>query len=123
MVDGTGPYLVSALAKADPPFESAPTITVSFNEAIVVNDMNLFTLVPGGFWTVNISGASVFTLTTIHLADDQKTVTLSGNWMSDQLIAGDLLEVIFHPASPLVVADKAGNPCTSPTFVAVPVSS
>jgi len=94
-----------------------------FNEAIVVNDMNLFTLVPGGFWTVSISGASVFTLTTIHLADDQKTVTLSGNWMSDQLIAGDLLEVIFHPASPLVVADKAGNPCTSPTFVAVPVSS
>ena len=123
VVDGTGPYLVSALAKADPPFESAPTITVSFNEAIVVNDMNLFTLVPGGFWTVSISGASVFTLTTIHLADDQKTVTLSGNWMSDQLIAGDLLEVIFHPASPLVVADKAGNPCTSPTFVAVPVSS
>ena len=57
--------------------------------------MNLFTLVPGGFWTVSISGASVFTLTTIHLADDQKTVTLSGNWMSDQLIAGDLLEVIF----------------------------
>ncbi|WP_409376648.1 hypothetical protein, partial [Candidatus Sordicultor fermentans] len=123
VVDGTGPYLVSALAKADPLFESAPTITVSFNEAIVVNDMNLFTLVPGGFWTVSISGASVFTLTTIHLADDQKTVTLSGNWMSDQLIAGDLLEVIFHPASPLVVADKAGNPCTSPTFVAVPVSS
>jgi len=123
VVDGTGPYLVSALAKADPPLGSAPTITVSFNEAIVVNDMNLFTLVPGGFWGVSISGASVFTLTTIHLADDQKTVTLSGNWMSDQLIAGDLLEVIFHPASPLVVADKAGNPCTSPTFVAVPVSS
>lgn len=116
VVDGAGPYLVSALAKADPLLGSAPTITVSFNEAIVVSDMNLFTLVPSGFWGVS-SGASVFTLTTIQLADDQKTVTLTGNWMSDQLIAGDTLLVIFDPASPLVVTDKAGNPCTSPTIV------
>ncbi len=123
VVDGTGPYLVSALAKADPSLGSAPTITVSFNEAIVVNDMNLFTLVPGGFWGVRVGGTSHFTLTTIQLADDQKTVTLTGNWMSDQLIAGDPLEVIFHPASPLVVTDKAENPCTSPTLVAVVVSS
>ncbi|NLY06357.1 hypothetical protein [Candidatus Sordicultor fermentans] len=123
VVDGTGPYLVSALAKADPPLGSAPTITVSFNEAIVVSDMNLFTLVPGGYWAAGAGGTSHFTLTIIHLADDQKTVTLSGNWMSDQLIAGDPLEVIFHPASPLVVTDKAGNPCTSPTLVLVLVSS
>ncbi len=81
MVDGTGPYLVSALAKADPPLGSAPTITVSFNEAIVVSDMNLFTLVPGGY-AAGAEELPHFTLTIIHLADDQKTVTLSGNWMS-----------------------------------------
>mgnify|MGYP000888619241 CR=1 FL=1 len=120
VVDGTKPYLTSGSAKADPLLGSTPTITVSFNEAIVVNDMNLFTLVPG-HWMTGTGGTSHFTLTTIRLADDQKTVTLTGNWMSDQLIAGDLLQVIFYPASPLVVTDKAGNLC-SPTTVIVVVS-
>ncbi len=123
VVDGTRPYLTSVSAKADPPLGSAPTITVSFNEAIVVNDMDLFTSVPGFWaWEVGAGGTSHFTLITIQLADDRKTVTLTGNWMSDQLIAGDLLQVVFRPASPLVVTDKAGNPCTSPTIVAVVVS-
>ena len=116
VVDGTKPYLSSALAKAEPLLGSTPTITVSFNEAIVVSDMNLFTLVPG-YWVAGAGGTSHFTLTTIQLADDQKTVTLTGNWMSDQLIAGDLLEVVFVPAGSLSVTDKAGNPCTSPTIV------
>ncbi|MDI3543039.1 MAG: hypothetical protein PWP57_642 [Candidatus Atribacteria bacterium] len=117
VVDGSGPYLASALAKADPLLGSTPTITVSFSEAIVVNDMNLFTLVPSLFWGVATGGTSHFTLTTIQLADDQKTVTLTGNWMSDQFIVGDPLQVVFVPASPLVVTDKAGNPCVSPTVV------
>ncbi len=122
VVDGTGPYLTSGSAKADPLLGSTPTITFSFNEAIVVSDMNLFTLVPG-FWAVGVVlGTSNFTLTTVQLADDQKTVTLTGNWMSDELIAGDTLQVVFIPAGSLSVTDKAGNPCTSPTLVNIVVS-
>jgi len=121
VVDGTKPHLTSGLAKADPLLGAAPTITVSFNEAIVVNDMNLFTSVPG-FWTVGTGGSSNFTLTTVQLADDRKTVTLTGNWMSDELIAGDTLQVVFIPAGSLSVTDKAGNICTSPTNVNIVVS-
>lgn len=121
VVDGTKPYLTSGLAKADPLLGAAPTIVVSFNEAIVVNDMNLFTSVPG-FWTVGTGGTSHFTLTTVQLADDRKTVTLTGNWSSDELIAGDTLQVVFIPAGSLSVTDKAGNPCTSPTIVNIVVS-
>lgn len=121
VVDGTGPSLASITAKADAPLGTPPQITVTFSEPIVVSDMTLFTL-PAGFWTVSVGGTSVFNPTSIQLAPDKKTVTITGNALSDQLVAGDLVMVIFVPAPPLTVTDAAGNPCVTPSMITGTVS-
>ncbi len=121
VVDGTSPTLASISAKADAPLGTPPQVTVAFSEPVVVSDMTLFTL-PGGFWVVNVAGTSVFTPTSIQLGGDKKTVTITGNALIDQLVAGDLVMVIFAPAFPLSVTDAAGNPCVSPSMITGTVS-
>jgi hypothetical protein len=117
VVDGTPPELSSVTARASTPSGGTPPrVTVVFSEPIVVNDMALFTLPLGGFWTVSVTGSSVFIPTSIQLATDRKTVTITGNAVS-QLVAGDSVIVGFAPAGPLVVTDEAGNACVSPTVV------
>jgi len=113
VVDGTGPYLQSLSAKADALFGDAPTIVVYFNEEIVVGDMNAFTL-PGvwNFLCVICPGPppSTFTVTQVVLNADRKSVTLTGNWMTDHLDAGDQIQVFFLHDPVMGVTDKAGNP-------------
>lgn len=121
-IDGTKPYLASGSAKADAPLGSAPTITVVFNEPVVINDMNVFTVVPSPFFTIVPTGGSVFTLTQISLGADQKTVTLTGKWNSDQLVTGTNIGVSLIVAGPLTITDQAGNPCTTPTMTVVVVT-
>jgi hypothetical protein len=111
VVDGTGPYLQSLSAKADAPLGSAPTVVVHFNEEVVVGDVNAFTL--PGVWSVTClicPGGSVFNVTQVALSADRKSVTLTGNWMVDRLIAGDQIQVLFAYAPLMGVTDKAGNP-------------
>lgn len=122
VVDGTSPALASITAKADAPFGTPPQIVVTFSEPVVVSDMTLFTLPIGGFWMVSVGGTSVFTPTSIQLGADKKTVTITGNALSDQLVAGDLVMVAFAPAGPLTVTDAAGNPCVSPSMITGTVS-
>ncbi len=121
VVDGTGPSLAGIVARADAPLGTPPQVVVTFSEPIVVSDMTLFTL-PAGFWTVSVGGTSVFNPTNIQLGPDKKTVTITGNALSDQLVAGDLVTVIFVPALPLTVTDAAGNPCVTPSMITGTVS-
>lgn len=123
VVDGTSPALTSITAKADAPLGTPPQILVTFSEPIVVSDMTLFTLPIGGFWNIAvIGGTSVFTPMNIQLGADRKTVTITGNALSDQLVAGDTIMVVFSPAGPLTVTDAAGNPCVSPSMITGTVS-
>jgi len=111
VVDGTGPYLHSLSAKADAPLGNAPTIVVYFNEEIVVGDMNVFTL--PAVWSVTCficPGGSVFNVTQVALSADQRSVTLTGDWTVDRLIAGDQIQVFFAYTPLMGVTDKAGNP-------------
>ncbi|MGC8778663.1 MAG: hypothetical protein ACP5Q4_08285 [Candidatus Caldatribacteriaceae bacterium] len=121
-IDGTKPYIVSGSAKADALLGAPPVITVVFNEPLVINDMNIFTLVPSPFFTITTFGGSVFNLTQITLGADQKTVTLTGQWNTDQLIAGTNVAVAFNPGGPLTVTDQAGNPCMVPTGTIIAVT-
>ncbi|MGQ9623392.1 MAG: hypothetical protein ACUVTO_08215 [Candidatus Caldatribacteriaceae bacterium] len=110
VVDGTSPYLHSLSAKADDPFGNAPTITVYFNEEIVVGDMNVFTL-PAVWGFVCLGGCpSTFTVTQVVLNADQKSVTLTGNWMTDHLDTGNQIVVTLFCDPLMGVTDKAGNP-------------
>lgn len=122
VVDGTSPRIAGILARADAPLGTPPEVIVTFSEPIVVNDMTLFTIPVGGFWTVSVGGTSAFNATSIQLGADRKTVTITGNALSDQLVAGDLVLVVFAPALPLVVTDEAGNSCVSPSMVTGAVS-
>lgn len=121
-IDGTKPYLASGSAKADAPLGNAPTITVVFNEPVIINDMNVFTFVPSPFFSIAPGGGSVFTLTQISLGADQKTVTLTGNWLTDQLIAGTNVVVGLNVVGPLSITDQAGNSCMVPTGTVVVVT-
>jgi len=108
VVDGTKPYLQSLSAKADPGLGAAPTITVNFNEEIVVTDMNAFTF--PAVWGFSSIGASDFHTTQVVLNADNKSVTLTGNWLSDFLVMGDTIVVTFLYVPAMGVTDKAGNP-------------
>jgi len=108
VVDGTKPYLQSLSAKADTGLGVAPTITVNFNEEIVVTDMNAFTL--PAVWGFSSIGASDFHTTQVVLNADNKSVTLTGNWLSDFLVMGDTIVVTFLYVPAMGVTDKAGNP-------------
>jgi len=110
VVDITPPYLLSCSAKADTPLGDAPTITVQFNEPVTVGDINLFETPT--FWTVNCvvcPGSSAFTVTQVTLGADNQTVTLTGNWMSDQMVAGDQIMVVFIYVPLMNIKDAAGN--------------
>ncbi|GEM_PF-1601361 len=111
VVDGTNPYLQSLSAKADASLGAAPTITVNFNEEIEVTDMNLFTLI--GVWAFNCvvcsPPPSVFTVTQVVLNTDKRSVTLTGNWMSDFLVTGHQIAVTFNYLPLMGITDKAGN--------------
>jgi len=110
VVDITPPYLLSCSAKADAPLGDAPTITVQFNEPVTVGDVNLFET--PAFWNVTCPlcpGGSVFTITQVTLGADNQTVTLTGNWMSDQLVAGDQIMVVFNYSPLMNIQDAAGN--------------
>ncbi|MDK2896671.1 MAG: hypothetical protein PWP04_791 [Candidatus Atribacteria bacterium] len=122
IVDGTPPYLLSGSAKPDSPLGEAPTITVSFNEPIEVSDINLFT-VPG-YWAVSmvLPLGGNFTLTQIGLGGDNQTVTLTGDWTADQLITGEILQVVFVPHPAMGITDQAGNPMALPTTIQVTVA-
>ena len=110
VVDGTKPYLQSLSAKADTGLGAAPTITVNFNEEIVVTDMNAFTFpAVWGFSSIG-AGASDFHTTQVVLNADNKSVTLTGNWLSDFLVMGDTIVVTFLYVPAMGVTDKAGNP-------------
>ena len=70
-----------------------------FSEPIVVNDMALSPFLWGVLdgWTVSVTGSSVFVPTSIQLAVDRKTVTITGNAVS-QLVAGNSVITDFAPA-------------------------
>ncbi|WP_438313682.1 hypothetical protein ACP6EK_05090 [Candidatus Caldatribacterium sp. SIUC1] len=122
VVDGTGPYLHSLSAKADAPLGNAPTIVVYFNEEIVVGDMNVFAL--PAVWSVTClicPGGSVFNVTQVALSADRKSVTLTGNWITDRLIVGDQIQVFFAYVPLMGVTDKAGNPFNAALNVATGV--
>jgi len=110
VVDITPPYLLSCSAKADTPLGDAPTITVQFNEPVTIGDVNLFETPT--FWGVSCivcPGGSVFTVTQVTLGADNQTVTLTGNWTSDQLVAGDQIMVTFAYTPLMNIQDAAGN--------------
>lgn len=107
IVDGTKPYIQSLSAKADTIFGAAPTITVNFNEEIVVTDMNAFTFPT--VWGFSSIGASVFNTTQVVMNAGNQSVTLTGNWISDSLITGDTIVVTFLYVPAMGVTDKAGN--------------
>lgn len=108
IVDGTKPYLQSLSAKADIILGDAPTITVNFNEEIVVTDMNTFTFPT--VWGFSSIGASVFNTTQVVMNTGNQSVTLTGNWISDFLVTGDTIMVTFLYVPAMGVTDKAGNP-------------
>lgn len=111
VVDITPPYLGSSCsAKADTLLGSAPTITVQFNEPVTVGDINLFET--PAFWNVGCTvcpGGSVFTVTQVTLGADNQTVTLTGNWTTDFLVAGDQIMVVFTYNPLMDIKDAAGN--------------
>ncbi len=128
VVDTTQPYLSSCSAKADAPFGAAPTITVRFNEPVVIEDVNVFEHI--GFWAVSCAapilcpGGSHFTVTEVNLEEDSQTVTLTGRWDTDWLVAGDQLVVGFAYSSLMDIKDRAGNAFNAivsiPTFTVTP---
>lgn len=110
VVDTTPPYFLSCSAKADAPLDAAPTITVQFNEPVVIGDVNLFEHL--AYWAVNCvacPGGSHFTVTEATLEEGSQTVTLTGKWDTDQLVTGDQVMVHFIYNSLMDIKDRAGN--------------
>jgi hypothetical protein len=107
VVDGTKPYIQSLSAKADTILGATPTITVNFNEEIVVVDMNTFSL--PAVWGFSSIGASVFHTTQVAMNAGNQSVTLTGNFLSDFLVMGDTIVVTFFYVPAMGVTDKAGN--------------
>lgn len=123
VIDGTGPFFVSGSAQADAIGGDPPVITVVFSEPLVINDMTLFTSVPSPFFGVVVVPApGTFNPSQISLESDQKTVTLTGTALSDQLPVGATISVTFAPVPPLTVTDQAGNPCVWPAAITFNVS-
>ena len=121
VVDGTGPFIVSASASADALGGTPPVVTVVFSEPIVVSDMTLFTLVPSPYFSVTVFGGS-FNPSQISLGADKKTVTLTGTALTDQLPAGAAAQVVFVWGGLLTVKDEAGNNCVLPATITFTVS-
>jgi len=125
VVDRTPPYFLSCSAKADAPLGAAPTITVRFNEPVVIGDVNVFE--HPFYWDVSCEvcpGGSHFTVTEVNLEEDNQTVILTGRWDTDRLVAGDQLLVQFLYSSLMDIKDRAGNAFSAtisiPTFTVTP---
>ena len=98
------------LSKGRRPLDAAPTITVQFNEPVVIGDVNLFEHL--AYWAVNCvacPGGSRFTVTEATLEEGSQTVTLTGKWDTDQLVTGDQVMVHFIYNSLMDIKDRAGN--------------
>jgi len=123
IVDGTAPYLQSLTAKDDDALGNAPTITVNFNEEIVVVDMNAFTFPAVWSFAPLLGATSVFNTIAggVVLNADNKSVTLTGNWITDHLDFGDQIAVTFIYVPAMGVTDRAGNPFNAALNVATGV--